>query len=315
MSSNMNIRKKSLVLIILFLSSSFLTGCIRKNRDDPNTEIRTLLHDGITRSYRIHIPPDTDEYSALLLALHGGSGTAEHMEEELIKGEFNRLSDEQGFIVVYPDGIEKRWNDGRKINNPVQHIDDVGFLSLLIENLTKDFAIDQSQVFMTGISNGGQMSYKMACDHPEKLGGIAVVASSLHESLYMNCTPTDPISVFIIMGTDDPLVPYDGGMIWFLNRNFGKVKSINETVQFWVQSNRCLQQPTVIMLPDSDPNDGCRVTTYEYPNGNENTSVLFYSIDGGGHTWPGGGEYFIESLVGRVCYDFNACDHIWNFFD
>jgi len=76
-----------------------------------------------------------------------------------------------------------------------------------------------------------------------------------------------------------------------------------------------LQQPTVIMLPDSDPNDGCRVTTYEYPNGNENTSVLFYSIDGGGHTWPGGGEYSTESLVGRVCYDFNACEHIWNFFD
>ncbi len=314
----MNIRKKSLkslVLILLLLTSFLLSGCIRRNSDDPNTEIRTLIHDGITRSYRIHIPPDADEYSALLLALHGGGGTAEHMEEELTKSTFNQLSTEKGFIVVYPNGIEKRWNDGRKINNPVQHIDDVGFLSLLIENLTKEFAIDPSQVFMTGISNGGQMSYKMACYHPEKLGGIAVVASSLHESLYMNCTPTDPISVFIIMGTEDPLVPYDGGMIWFLNRNFGKVKSINETVQFWVQHNNCLRDPQITTLPDSDLTDGCNVTTYEYVNGSENTSVFFYSIDGGGHTWPGGGEYSTESLVGRVCYDFNACEHIWNFFD
>lgn len=310
-------RKYVMILAICFmiLSSLFFSGCLRRNTDNPHTELRYLIHDNNNRSYRIHIPSNTSQYKALLLVLHGGGGTAEHTEEELTKQRFNTISDEQGFIVVYPNGIEKRWNDGRTENNPVMDVDDVGFLSLLIDTVITEFSIDNQQVYMTGISNGGQMSYRFACEHPEKITGIAPVVSALHEDLYETCSPDQPVNVFIIAGTKDPLVPYDGGTITLFNESYGTVVSMNDTVEFWVKHNNCSTIPITATLPDTEPTDGCHVNTYEYANGRDNTTVLFYSIDGGGHTWPDGGKYFFESVVGKICYDFNACDHIWTFFD
>lgn len=303
-----------LCIIIFILSSVLFSGCLRRNTDNPHTELRYLTYDNLTRSYRIHIPANTTGYTALLLVLHGGGGTAEHTEEELTKQRFNTLSDEQNFIVVYPNGIEKRWNDGRTENNPVMDVDDVGFLSILIDTVIAEFSLDDQQVYMTGISNGGQMSYRYACEHPEKIAGIAPVISALHEDLYMNCSAVHPVNVFIIAGTKDPLVPYDGGTIMLFNKSYGTCVSMNETVSFWVDHNNCTRTPITGLLPDTDPTDGCIVNTYTYENGDHNTTVLFYSIDGGGHTWPDGGKYFFESVVGKICYDFNACDHIWDFF-
>ena len=301
-------------IVFMILSLLVFSGCLRRNTDNPQTEIRYITHDNINRSYRIHIPANTTDYTALLLVLHGGGGTAEHTEEELTKQRFNTLSDEEGFIVVYPDGIEKRWNDGRTINNPVTDIDDVGFLNLLIDTIISEFSIDDQQVYMTGISNGGQMSYRFACEHPDKIAGIAPVVSALHEHLYETCSPAQPINVFIIAGTNDPLIPYDGGNITLFDEPYGTVVSMNDTVEFWVNQNNCSRTPITATLPNINPADGCLVNTYEYAGGEDNTTVLFYSIDGGGHTWPDGGRYLFESIVGKICYDFNACDHIWDFF-
>jgi polyhydroxybutyrate depolymerase len=313
----MNIKKSYPLFILLLLLSSvvLLTGCFTRDKGDPHTEVRSMVYDGITRSYRVHIPPDVNTFTALVLVLHGGGGTGKHTEQELTQYDFNRLSEEHGFIVVYPDGIENRWNDGRTENNPVTDVDDVGFLTTLIDSLTEEFSIDTNNVFSTGISNGGQMSYRLACERTEYFKAIAPVVSALHEGLFTYCTPLHPLSVFIIAGTDDPLVPYNGGPITFLNRTYGAVRSMNETVQFWVTHNNCTKTPLISELPDIDPKNGCIVTTYEYANGLGNTTVLFYSINGGGHTWPSGGKYLTESLVGRICYDFNACEHIWAFFE
>ena len=281
---------------------------------NPNTEIRYMNHDGINRSYRIHIPANINRVNALLLVLHGGSGNAKHTEEELTKKGFNILSEKNDFVVVYPNGINHRWNDGRTENNSVIDVDDVGFLTKIIDTVSSEFDLNPERVFSTGISNGGQMSYRLAFEKTDKIAAIAPVVSSIHEALYYNSSPSEPISVFLIAGTDDPLVPYDGGNIVFLNKQYGTVVSMNETVQFWVNHNNCSKNPVITTLPDMDPTDNCIVTTEEYSNGNNNTTVLFYSIDGGGHTWPSGGEYFTESLVGKICYDFNACEHIWDFF-
>ncbi len=302
----------ALCVAFIFISSMFLTGCVRKHDDD--TVVRSLIYDGLTRSYRLHIPPNVDNYSALILVLHGGSGTGRHTEEELTQFQFNDLSETYSFIVAYPDGLEKRWNDGRIENNPITEVDDVGFLTTLIDNLTSEFNIESDHVFCTGISNGGQMSYRLACEKSEYLRAIAPVVSSLHVGLAENCSPSLPISVFIIAGTDDPLVPFDGGKITVLNTTFGTVIAMNETVAYWVNANDCVEEPIIDSLPDVDPNDGCIVTSYHYPGGDLNSSVLFYVIDGGGHTWPDGGKYLTESLVGKVCYDFNACEQIWSFF-
>ena len=305
-------RIKASILFAVFISL-LCTGCTQRD-SVPHTEVRSIVHDGRTRSYRIHVPTNTDKFSALLLVLHGGGGTAKHMEEELTKKRFNTLSDTHKFVVVYPDGIENRWNDGRTQNNPVTHIDDVGFLTKIIDDITHEFDIDTGRVFVTGISNGGQMSYRLACERTEKIAAIAPVVSSLHEDLYHTCTPLQPISVFIIAGTEDPLVPYDGGDITLLKKKYGTVVSMNDAVTFWVTHNNCSPNPVVSVLPDTDP-DGCIVTRKEYTHGDNNTHVLFYSIEGGGHTWPSGGKYLTETIVGKICYDFNACEHIWDFFN
>ena len=302
-------------ILCLLFSGIVFSGCLKRNKDNPNTKVRYMVFDDLNRSYRIHIPPDTDQYTALLLVLHGGGGTAEHTEEELTKQRFNTLSDQYGFIVVYPNGIEKRWNDGRNENNPVTDVDDVGFLSQLIDTMISEFDINPKHVFCTGISNGGQMSYRLACEQSTKITAIAPVVSALHEQLYNNCSPGKPVSVFLIAGQNDPLVPYDGGKITLFNNSYGTVVSMNQTVYFWVNHNNCSKIPIVSTLPDTDPSDGCLVKTYEYLNADDQSTVLFYSIEGGGHTWPDGGKYLFESVVGKICYDFNACDHIWNFFN
>lgn len=311
-------KKTSILILFVLIGSIFVfSGCIKK--DNPNTEVRFIIHNDIKRSYRIHIPPSFEKNGkgALLFVLHGGGGTAEGMENYLTNGGFNKLSDENGFIVVYPDGFEKHWNDGRKNvswseNN--EKIDDVDFFSKLINQIIEEFNLDSNKVFFTGISNGGQMSYRVACELNDKIAGIAPVVSSLSEDLLEICSPKNPISVFIIAGTDDPLVPYEGGEIILFNKNYGKVISIPDTVQYWVDNNQISNDPEISYLHDNNPNDGCIVRCEEYTNGINNTKVVFYSIEGGGHTWPGGPQYFSESIVGKVCKDFDANIVIWDFF-
>ncbi len=306
------------IILMLILATIVFSGCIER-RDDPYTEVRYIIHNGIERSYRIHIPPSFEKNGegALVFVLHGGGGTAEGMENYLTKGGFNKLSNENGFIVVYPDGFEKHWNDGRKNvswseNN--EKIDDVDFFSTLIDQLTEEFNLDSNKVFFTGISNGGQMSYRVACELTDKIAGIAPVVSSLSEDLLEICSPAEPISVFIIAGTDDPLVPYEGGEITLFNKKYGKVISIPDTVQYRVTNNQISTEPDISYLPDNDPNDGCIVRCEKYTGGLDSSKVIFYSIEGGGHTWPNGPQYFSKSIIGKVCKDFDANIVIWDFF-
>lgn len=104
-----------IMMIIIFLISLF-SGCIRRIPDDPNTSVESITFDGLKRSYRIHVPQNLNNSNPapLLFVLHGGGGDGERMEEQLTEFGFNKLSDNYGFIVVYPDGIERHWNDGRK---------------------------------------------------------------------------------------------------------------------------------------------------------------------------------------------------------
>ena len=125
-------RKKYFIIIstaILFVSISFLSGCLYEIPEDPNTFVRSIIHDGYNRTYRIHIPPNLTqvESPSIVFILHGGGGTGENTERTLTLGGFNTLSDEHKFLVIYPDGIDRHWNDGRIVNDTAhqQNIDDV----------------------------------------------------------------------------------------------------------------------------------------------------------------------------------------------
>ncbi len=314
-----DIMKRIVLLVGSIMLIGALTGCISQRRNDPHTQMRTIFFDGIERSFRIHIPPNVKEqYNCpLLFVLHGGGGTAEGMEEYLTGKQFNRLSETEGFIVVYPQGYENHWNDGRK-NTSWQYqnitIDDVGFLTTLINTCCDEFNIDTKKVYFCGISNGAHMCYRMACERTEKIAGIATVVGSMSEDLIALCSPHTTIPIFITTGTDDPLVPYEGGEITLFNKTYGWVISANETILYWVHHNTCDTKPVIDYLTDLDPTDNVTVRTEEYLNGDNNSKVLVYIMLGGGHTWSGGPQYLNESIIGHTCYDYDACKSIWDFF-
>jgi polyhydroxybutyrate depolymerase len=304
---------------LFFIVLIFLGGCMYKIPQDPNTVTRTIFSNGLERTYRIHIPSSLPENAtpALVFVLHGGGGTGEGMERTLTLGGFNALADQYNFIVVYPDGIEKNWNDGRKnVTDPAhqQNIDDVGFFRTLIDNLTMEFNIDPNQIFATGISNGAMMSYRLAFDIPEKIAAIAPVAGAIPTDLLDSNTSYVPVSVCAISGTKDPLVPWCGGQVGFPRNPRGTVISVPESVMYWVTYNNCSPTPNSTELPDINPKDHTRVHRDLYSEGMNNTEVVLYTIINGGHTWPDGYQYLPNVLVGRTTHDINANEVIWEFF-
>ena len=279
---------------------------------------RSIIFAGLERTYRIHIPPSYDKSKPmpLLIVLHGGGGTGKRMEK-LTQGGFNKRSDKEDFLVVYPDGIEKNWNDGRenvKYRAHREKIDDVGFISALIDHLSKQYNVDIKRVYATGISNGAMMSFRLGCELSEKIAAIAPVAGSMPENLPSQCSPLKPIPVLMISNTDDRLMPWEGGDIRFGRKTFGRALSVQETVQYWVNHNQCSSSPTVSMEPDRDPKDRTRVRIESYDQCREGIEVVLYAIEGGGHTWPGGDQYLPKWIIGKTNRDIDANEVIWNFF-
>ncbi len=280
--------------------------------------IHSIIFAGLERTYRLHLPLsyDKDKLIPLLIVLHGGGGTGERMEK-LTQGGFNRLSDQEGFLVVYPDGIEKNWNDGRenvKYRAHREKIDDVGFISSLIEHLAVEHPVDKKRVYVTGISNGAMMSFRLACELAKKIAAVAPVAGAMPENLPSRCSPSRQIPVLMISNTNDRLVPWEGGDIRFGRKTFGRALSVPETVKYWVTHNQCSSSPTISMEPDRDPNDGTRVRKELYNQCRKSSEVVLFCIKGGGHTWPGGHQYLPQWIVGKTSRDIDANGVIWDFF-
>lgn len=298
---------------------SLLSGCARQRFNTNNAWSRdstgSLQIDGLTRTYVTHVPPSYDgaNPTPLVLVFHGGGGSAKKM---INLTDFNSLSDEEGFIVVYPEGVENHWNDGRVLQEYRAHrepIDDVTFVSTLIDHLSQQYNIDETRIYAAGISNGAMMSCRLACELSEKIAAVAMVAGAMPEEFSEYCSPSKPISVAIINGTEDPLVLWEGGEIQAGVRDLGSTLSVPDTVMYWVTHNNCSTEPVVTWLPDIY-DDGTRVRKEVYNHGKEGTEVILYAIEGGGHTWPGGPQYASERIISRTCYDINATEVIWQFF-
>ena len=268
--------------------------------------------DGIERTYILHVPKILDKTTPapLVFVLHGGGGTAKGMNK--LTG-FNKVSDEYGFIVCYPQGIDKHWNDGRKVNityiNGVE-VNDVKFFSLLIDTLLAKYNIDSTRIYSCGISNGGMMSFRLGCELNNKIAAIAPVAISMSEVLYNSCVPSRPVPVMIIFGDDDPLVPFEGGSIKW---DRGEVVSVKKTVEFWIKNNKCGDTPTETEIDNAD--DDTSVKKFVFSGSTQRDEVVFYLIYGGGHTWPGGWQYLPKLVVGRTSKEFNASEVIWKWFE
>lgn len=313
----MNLRASSLLLslsIALFLQSC---GSISNQEINDEGTMYKMDYDGYERQYLVHFPPKEkmNKDLPILFHIHGGGGVAK-TTPSLSFGRFNDLADKEGFIVVYPEGVDKNWNDGRRLEGEQtweENIDDVGFIVAIVEQLKKDYSIDSDKIFTSGMSNGGFMSSRLICDRSDVFSGAAIVTATLSTTYLPKCNPTNPVAVMIMNGTDDKLVPYDGGEIKVFKKRRGEIVSTDDYVDFWKNKNACTEKIPTITLPDVY-DDGTIVSIDTYENCEQGGALVLYKIEGGGHTWPGGKQYLGEWLIGKTSNEIIACDEIWNFF-
>jgi polyhydroxybutyrate depolymerase len=270
---------------------------------------------GRARTYHVLVPDsnayDPSKPAPLVLALHGGGGNGVAFLRSG-NGQFEAEADARHWIVVFPDGVEKGWVDGREATTtPRKGVDDVDFLGKLIDRLAKDFAVDTRRVYVTGISNGGFMSIRLALELSEKIAAAAAVTASLPKA-HEHQVPARPVPILFMNGTDDPLVPYEGGMVSLFGRERGEVLSTYDSARRFRALNGCAGEAPIETLPDKAPRDGTRV--YRHRGMGCKAAVVVYRIEHGGHTWPGGRQYLPQALIGRVSRDISAAHEIFELF-
>jgi polyhydroxybutyrate depolymerase len=244
----------------------------------------------------------------LVLVLHGGAGTGAQIERYT---NFNAVADAHGFVVVYPDGVNRGWNDGReseRTSTRSGHVDDVGFIGSLIDHLTKRLRVDPLRVYSTGISNGGFMSHRAAMELSDRIAAIAPIAGTLGENLVARFAPKHPVAVLHMHGTQDRFVRYEGGDV--IARG-GKSISAARVTEMWAKANGCAVPSRPEQLPDRDPDDGTRIRADSYGSCRAGTTVVLYTIVGGGHTWPGRAA----PLLGTTTRDIDGAQAAWEFFE
>jgi polyhydroxybutyrate depolymerase len=271
-----------------------------------------LQFQGKTRTYRVYAPhAGTGRSQPLLLVLHGGGGSGSAMEG-LTFGQFNRIADRDGVIVVYPDGIGRSWNDGRAgvpEEATEKNSDDVGYLRAVVGDVSRHLAVDHARVYATGISNGGFMSYRLACEASDFVAAVAPVAANLSVDLAGRCHPRVMTPIAIIDGTDDPLVPWKGGDVKVLWSHRGAIYSAPETFAYWRELGGCGLPVTQMRDAATDGTSVVKYTAHCKGGG----EARLYEVRSGGHNWPGGAKYLSEFLVGKVSHAMNASDEVWNF--
>lgn len=310
-------RKITVSIIIIIVAAVAVIGFL-KMRTNSNEISGSIDVDGRKRTFILYVPENhtADKKVPLVIALHGGGGSGYHMEK-LTKYGFNKLAEQHDFLVVYPDGIDHHWNDGRGLQEYYtqrENIDDVKFISNLIDYIATNYNIDTKRVYVTGMSNGAFMSYRLACELTNKIAAIAPVAAPMSVNISRVCNPTASMPVLYIQGTTDPIVPWNGGLLNFSGHILGEVISANDTVNFWATYNNCSVMYNWTYLPDIDPDDGTRVIMKKFVNPDNNIEVIIYGIIKGGHTWPNGFQYLSEDIIGKTCKDIDANTIIWNFF-
>lgn len=268
--------------------------------------------DGSKRTFHFYAPDHLsgDRRYPLIMMLHGGGSTGVQMQRFT---RFNNLADRDSFIVVYPDGWKKHWNDHRYGEDlQKEKKDDVKFLITLADYLIRKHHADSTRVFVAGMSNGAIMALFLAQQVPQRIRAIASVCGGIPENYFASYRLPVPISIMIINGTEDPLVHYAGGPIGKSGWQRGAVVPTDSLVNKLVTLNQCHPRDSLFSFPDINLKDMSSATKRIWRCAG--SEIQFIRVNGGGHTWPGGLQYLPRWQIGRVCRDFSATSEIWNFF-
>ena len=274
--------------------------------------------DGLERTFHVHIPAGYDGGSALPLVLvfHGAGGDGERAAK--ITG-WDKKADHENFIVAFPNGTPlnperaasflrnpQRWNAGSSRSlGAAKAPDDVAFSRTVIDTIARHYKVDAKRIYATGFSNGAAMCWRLGVDLSTRIAAIDPVAGYL---ALPDPQPEKEVPAIVIACLDDPLIPIDGGIvkdIW--SREDRKRPSVRLVVKQYAVLCGCPEEPA-----STSAHDG--VTKLVYGPGKNGARVIFYTIAGAGHTYPGGHEFLSQRIVGKPTNKLNATDEIWNFF-
>ena len=262
----------------------------------------SIIHDNLYRSYITYIPAiyNTSDPTPLVFNFHGLTGNS---SIAMWHADFRSIADTANFIIVHPQGLlnssgETHWNVGQIGTS----INDIDFISTLLDSLSLEYNIDSNRVYSTGMSNGAYMSYRLACELSDKIAAIAPVAGSYISYMLNSCNPTHSTPVLHIHGVADSSSIY-----------YGKpgVESITSIISYWVNYNQCNTQSIFTQIANINLTDSSMVEHYAWKNGVNGVEVEHFKIIDGGHTWPGSN---FPNSNGVTNYDINASVEIWNFF-
>ncbi len=258
----------------------------------------SILSGGVYRKYTMYVPNSYNSATAapLVINLHGYTSNAAAQQ---IYSNFMPIADTAGFLMVFPDGTapfgSPFWNAGITTAP-----NDVIYMSDLIDSLRMIYQVDLRRIYSCGFSNGGIMSYYLACNLSNRIAAVASVSGTQFNAWHTLCNPPRPVPVMEVHGTADAIVPYAG------DANFAPVDSV---VKKWVQHNGCNALPLIDTLAELSTSDNSRAIHHRYLNGTKGSSVELYKITGGSHSWPGSFPIFPNTNL-----DLGASAQIWRFF-
>lgn len=274
----------------------------------------TLRHQGRQRVFYYHgrVNPRSARLKPVLLVLHGGGGSA---LDTAGKSGYDALADRDGFLTIYPEGVNGNWNDGRGTVSmtgvDVTMIDDVGFLRKVLDHATANLKGDPQRCYSTGVSNGGLMSYRLGIELSDRIAAIAAVAANLPLPL-ATARPGAPMPTLVMNGTADPIMLWDGIPA---GPDGGGTLSAQATVRYWIEANRGrgVVRASVEHLPDLDRRDRSTVDVTTYSG--LRAPVVLYTVQGGGHNIPRTDPEMTvpERLVGPQNRDIEGPEEIWAF--
>jgi polyhydroxybutyrate depolymerase len=307
-SSCVQAEMKRIALVAALLTAGELGGAEATPGRTPADLTRSLEAGGRARTSLVHVPPSYDGSRSvpLVLVLHGGGGNAAATAR--MTG-FSALSDEKGFLAVYPNGTGRfkdrllTWNAGRCCGLAMdQDVNDGAFIRKLLAVLKAEWRIDPARVFATGISNGGMMSYRLGCELSDELAAIAPVAGALGVE---GCAPAGPVSVIAFHGTDDQHVLYGGGKPAKQADRHPRIdRSVAESVGFWVKHDGCRKE--------AKRRESGSIVRETWTDGRGGVEVELVTITGGGHVWPGGEKW--APWAGDPTKEISATRAMWEFF-